>query len=144
MLGYTNPWAVLIRKQCEAVPVAVQGVYDLAMSLLVDVPFAKCICVDAATRGSNFERYAMDNCYFFAPTHLKPVILGLIENARYTITCLTSTHKHAADTPDFQVWLGSLCTRVVSGHGRFCQGGNDLVHAALVRCSVQEHAGHGL
>ena len=23
----------------------------------------------------------MDNCYFFAPTHLKPTILGLIENA---------------------------------------------------------------
>ena len=58
MLGYTNPWAILIRKQCEAVPIAVQGVYDMAMSLLVDVPFAKCICVDAAAHGSNFERYA--------------------------------------------------------------------------------------
>jgi hypothetical protein len=23
----------------------------------------------------------MDNCYYFAPTHLKPAILGLIENA---------------------------------------------------------------
>jgi len=81
MLGYTNPWAVLLRKQCEAAPMAWQGVYDLAMSLLVDVPFAKCMCVDAAAKGSNFERYAMDNCYYFAPTHLKPTILGLIENA---------------------------------------------------------------
>ena len=27
------------------------------------------------------DRYAMDNCYYFAPTHLKPAILGLIENA---------------------------------------------------------------
>lgn len=81
MLGYTNPWATLLRKQCEATPVAVQGVYDLALALLVDVPFAKCMCVDAASRGSNFQRYAMDNCYFFAPTHLKPTILGLIENA---------------------------------------------------------------
>ena len=82
MLGYTNPWAILVRKQCEAVPIAIQGVYDMAMSLMVDVPFAKCICVDAAAHGSNFERYAMDNCYYFAPTHLKPALLGLIENAR--------------------------------------------------------------
>lgn len=81
MLGYTNPWAILLRKQCEASPIAAQGVYDLALSLMVDVPFAKCMCVDAAARGSNFERYAMANCYYFAPTHLKPTILGLIENA---------------------------------------------------------------
>ena len=25
--------------------------------------------------------YAMDNCYYFAPTHMKPMVLGLIENA---------------------------------------------------------------
>ena len=81
MLGYTNPWATLLRKQCEAYPVMIQGVYDLALSLLVDVPFAKCMCVDAASKGANFQRYAMDNCYYFAPTHMKPTILGLIENA---------------------------------------------------------------
>jgi hypothetical protein len=82
MLGYTNPWAIWIRKQCEASPIAVQGVYDMVLSVMVDVPFAKCICVDAASHGSNFERYAMDNCYYFAPTHLKPTLLGLIENAK--------------------------------------------------------------
>jgi hypothetical protein len=82
MLGYTNPWAIWMRKQCEASPLVVQGVYNLAMSLMVDVQFAKCMCVDAAKSGSNFERYAMDNCYYFAPTHLKPLVLGLIENAR--------------------------------------------------------------
>ena len=78
MIGYTNPWAVQMRKQCKASPLAVQGVYDLAMSLMVDVPFAKCMCVDAAKSGSNFERYATGNCYYFAPTHLKP--LGLVED----------------------------------------------------------------
>lgn len=81
MLGYTNPWAALLRKQCEAAPVAIQGAYDLALALLVDVPFAKCMCVDAAAQGANFARYAMAHCYFFAPTHLKPTILGLVENA---------------------------------------------------------------
>jgi hypothetical protein len=48
---------------------------------MVDIPFAKCMCVDAATHGSNPQRYMMDNCYYFAPTHLKPTILGLIEVA---------------------------------------------------------------
>lgn len=56
MLGYSNPWATLLRKQCEATPMAMQGVYDLAMSLVVDVPIAKCLCVDAAARGANFQR----------------------------------------------------------------------------------------
>jgi len=82
MLGYTNPWAVLVRKQCESAPIAVQGVYDMALSLLVDVPFAKCMCVDAASHGANFARYALANCYYFAPTHMKPIVLALIENAR--------------------------------------------------------------
>jgi hypothetical protein len=81
MMGYTNPTAVLVRKQCEASALVVQGVYDALLSLAVDVPFAKCICVDAAQKGANFQRYAMDNCYYFAPTHLKPTVLGLIENA---------------------------------------------------------------
>ena len=40
MLGYTNPCATLLHKQCEAAPVMTQGVYDLVLSLLVDVPFA--------------------------------------------------------------------------------------------------------
>ena len=40
MLGCTNPWANLLRKQCEAAPVMTQGVYDVVLSLLVDVPFA--------------------------------------------------------------------------------------------------------
>ena len=56
----------------------IQGVYDLAMSMLVDVLFAKCMCVDAASKGANFQQYAMDNCSYFAPTHMKPTILGLI------------------------------------------------------------------
>lgn len=79
MLGYSNPWAIWIRKQCEITPVAIQGVYDLAIAMIVDIPFAKCICVDS--RGSNFQKYMTDNCYFYAPDHLKPLMLGLIENA---------------------------------------------------------------
>jgi hypothetical protein len=79
MLGFSNPWAIWLRKQCESAPIAVQGVYDLVLSLFVDVPFAKCICVDSAREGANFQRYAMDNCYYFAPDHLKPLVLGLIE-----------------------------------------------------------------
>jgi hypothetical protein len=54
MLGYNNPWALWLRKQCEATPVAVQGLYDLIMSMMVDVPFAKCICVDASRQASHF------------------------------------------------------------------------------------------
>lgn len=81
MIGFTNPWAILVRKQCEAGPVAMQGVYELVMSIAIDVPFAKCACVDAARAGSGFHKYMMDNCYYFAPTHLKPMVLALVERS---------------------------------------------------------------
>lgn len=48
---------------------------------MIDVPFAKCICVDAAAAGSSFEDYAMKNCFYFAPNHIKPLLLGMIQNA---------------------------------------------------------------
>jgi hypothetical protein len=72
----------MVRKQCEAAPLLMQGILDLILSVLVEVPFTKCICVDAAKEGANFERYAMDNCYYFAPTHLKGTLLQMIQNAR--------------------------------------------------------------
>lgn len=80
-LGYTNAWAALLRKQCEASALAMQGAYDALSSILVDVPFAKCLCVDAAAAGANFESYAMENCYYFAPAHLRPTLLGMIQRA---------------------------------------------------------------
>lgn len=81
ILGYTNPWAMLIRKQCQLAPLLLQGIYDIAASVIIDVPFAKCICVDAAKEGASFEEYAMQNCYYFAPNHLKPMVLGMIQDA---------------------------------------------------------------
>lgn len=81
MLGYSNPWATLLRKQCEATAVAMQGVFDVFLAILIDVPFAKCLCVDAAARGANFETYAMDYCYYFAPARLKPLLFGMIQDA---------------------------------------------------------------
>lgn len=81
MMGYSNPWAVMLRKQCETTALALQGLYDLFIAVVVDVPFSKCLCVDAAAAGANFETYAMKNCFYFAPNHLKPLLLGMIQNA---------------------------------------------------------------
>jgi hypothetical protein len=52
------------------------------MLLMVNIQFAKCMCVDAATSSSDFECYSIDSCYYFAPTHLKHMELGLIKKAR--------------------------------------------------------------
>ena len=80
MIGFDNPWAVLLRKQCEAVPLSLIGVYDLLLAVAVDVPIAKCMCIDARKTG-DFKKNAMDNCYYFVPTHMKPLVLSLIENS---------------------------------------------------------------
>ncbi len=122
-----------------------QGVYDLAMSLMVDIQFAKCMCVDAAKSGSNFELYVMDNCYYFTPTHLKPLVLGLIENARtgsaasvrelciamveYAKSSMTNsmpcshglTHSSRARRPWLQAWTicFRLCLVRLAGKGLF-------------------------
>lgn len=37
--------------------------------------------MDSAAAGANFEKYAVDNCLYFAPRHLKPLMLGMIQDA---------------------------------------------------------------
>jgi hypothetical protein len=53
------------------VPISLIGMYDLLLALLVYVPVAKCMCVDA-TMGGEFSQNALDKCYFQVPTHMKP------------------------------------------------------------------------
>lgn len=71
MIGYDNPWGTLVRRQCEAVPISLIGMYDLVLALIVYVPVAKCMCVDAAA-GGEFRQNAIDKCYYIVPTHMKP------------------------------------------------------------------------
>jgi hypothetical protein len=80
MIGFDNLWAVLIWKQCEAVPLSLIGVYDLVLAVAVDVSIKKCMCIDARKEG-NFKKNAMDKCYYFVPTHMKPMVLSLIESS---------------------------------------------------------------
>jgi hypothetical protein len=80
MIGFDNPWAVLLRKQCEAVPISLIGLYDMVLSVAVDVPITKCLCVDARETG-DFKKNAVDKCYHSVPTHMKPLVVSLIENS---------------------------------------------------------------
>jgi hypothetical protein len=80
MIGFTNPWGVLLRKQCEAAPLSLIGFYDLLLAVAVNVPVAKCLCVDA-TQDGDFRKNVMEKCYYMVPTHMKPMILTLVEGA---------------------------------------------------------------
>lgn len=82
MMGYSNPWAVFVRKQCETIPAGINGTLTVLLSVTVVIPFVECICVGAPGAAVSFERYAMDNCYYFAPTYLKGFVLKVIEGAR--------------------------------------------------------------
>lgn len=82
MMGYTNPWAAMVRKQCESSVALVQGFYQIVLSMLIYVPFTKCMCVDAAKGGTlSFAQYSIENCYFFAPDSMKPMMLDTIQDA---------------------------------------------------------------
>ena len=83
MIGFDNPWAVLLRKQCEAVPLSLLGIYDLVLAVAVDVPIAKCMCLDVGETG-DFRRNAIDKCSYFFPTHRKTVLLAMIENSYFS------------------------------------------------------------
>jgi hypothetical protein len=100
MIGFDNPWGVLLRKECETIPLGLMGIYDLLIALATYVPVAKCMCIDA-TKGGNFRTNALDQCYNMAPTHMKPIILGLLEGAvldpeRIDVMCRSLT-EFAAD-----------------------------------------------
>lgn len=79
MIGFNNPIAILLRKQCEAGILGSQGVLDLFLAMTVTVPFVKCVCVDAAAEGANFGKHATEQCLYFAPDHMKPTILDIIQ-----------------------------------------------------------------
>jgi hypothetical protein len=84
MIGFDNQWAVLLRKQCEAVPLSLLGLYNLVLAVAIDVPVAKCMCIDAYQNGQgNFRKNAMDKCFYFIPKHKHPAVLAMIENSYY-------------------------------------------------------------
>lgn len=75
--GYTNPWARVIRTQCDAWASVPSGMLQFLNVFLVDIPAAKCLCKDA--QGSNFVRYARDQCLPIAPGPMRPTILAMID-----------------------------------------------------------------
>jgi hypothetical protein len=80
MIGFDNPWAVLLRKQCESVPLSLMGLYNLVLAVVVDVPIAKCMCIDARKSG-DFKKNVMDKCIYFVPTYRQTTVLASIENS---------------------------------------------------------------
>jgi hypothetical protein len=75
--GYTNPWAIMLREQCDAWASVPSGTYQFLTVFLVDVPAAKCICKDS--QGENFVRYATDVCFERSPEQMKPLIRAMID-----------------------------------------------------------------
>lgn len=45
--GYTNPWAMIIRHQCDAWAAVPSNVLTFLNVFLLDIPIAKCMCKDA-------------------------------------------------------------------------------------------------
>lgn len=45
--GYTNPWALIIRHQCDAWASIPTGMLQFLNVFLVDIPAAKCLCKDS-------------------------------------------------------------------------------------------------
>lgn len=75
--GYTNPWALIIRHQCDSWASVPSGVLKFLSVFLVDIPTAKCLCKDA--QGNNFARYATDVCFAHAPNQAKPALRKMID-----------------------------------------------------------------
>jgi hypothetical protein len=79
---------------------------DALMAVLVNVPFAKCLCVDAGSAGANFETYAMTNCFYFAPASLKPQMLGMIQRALVVASGAGITRGVEDMCRDLTAWAG--------------------------------------
>jgi len=79
MLGYDKPWGTMMRKICESVPHATLGIYDILLAITVEVPVVKCLCIDAQETG-DFKSNALETCYPLVPTHMKPMVLLLLQS----------------------------------------------------------------
>lgn len=76
-MGYTNPWARIIRTQCDAWASVPSGMLQFLNVFLVDIPTAQCLCKDA--HGSNFHRYATDVCIPNSPSPIRPMIQAMVD-----------------------------------------------------------------
>ena len=72
---------IFFRKQCEVTPTAIQSLLEASLAILVNVPFAKCVCVDARNTGHVFSTYVIENCYFFAPGTMRTMLFAFVQAA---------------------------------------------------------------
>lgn len=82
MIGFTNPWARFVRKQCETVPDALNGTLNILVATTVVVPFVHCVCVPPKGIAVSFEDHLMGQCYYHAPDSMKGAILGVVSRVR--------------------------------------------------------------
>lgn len=80
MLGYSNPWARLVRESCSAAVAQQETLVTTVDIFFVMTPVLACLCRNPGNQ--NFETYATNVCWANAPEHLKPMIAAMIgENA---------------------------------------------------------------
>lgn len=82
MLGFSNPWALYIRRQCETVPHAVNGTLSVLLLTTAVIPFVQCMCVPAAGFVESFEGHVMRRCYRMSPEYLRGFTLGVVDRVR--------------------------------------------------------------
>ena len=72
MFGLDNPWARLVYHQCAAAAELYGNLFQLAMTIVVDVPMVVCVCKDSA--GQNLQTFLARTCAPRAPLALQPLL----------------------------------------------------------------------
>ena len=76
MLGYSTPYARLVRESCSAVVAMQETMVTTVEIFFVQVPVLACLCRD--TEGQNFNTFVIQHCWTPAPEHMKPLITALL------------------------------------------------------------------
>jgi len=107
MMQYSNPAAQFVRMQCRAVPLAVEGLYDMFLGVTVDAYITRLICVDGL--GSNVFTQIMSGAYSQAPLAMQPMLMSYIQsNTDTSFICqsmLTQTKRSI--TNSMQPWFSA-------------------------------------
>ena len=90
MFGYTNPWAGLLREQCQATAYFQRGVLNVLMVFFVDMPMMACLCVQGGT--VNFRENALEQCWEVAPLQMRglvrSIVVGSVETQNANDMCV--------------------------------------------------------
>ena len=97
MFGYSTNFGKGIYYNCLAATSIMDGTVEMALTLFVDIPLYRCMCVNAA--GQDYVQFVYEKCEYLLPSSYKNKWKTFMYNAYNSETLSYILHSRNLDLP---------------------------------------------